>query len=110
MLDVTQSIVHFSAQFKALFYVGLQDVSRCANCWDNAPWESFFGHMKDEVDLPACTCFEQIHETIHTWASFISLVWPYRSVNTVVRKRIGVMFSVKPVSRLIRSHIFLSWA
>lgn len=25
-----------------------QSMSRKANCWDNAPQESFFGHMKDE--------------------------------------------------------------
>lgn len=24
-------------------------VSRKGNCWDNAPMESFFGHMKDEL-------------------------------------------------------------
>ena len=28
-----------------------QSMSRRGNCWDNAPQESFFGHMKDEVDL-----------------------------------------------------------
>ncbi len=26
-----------------------QSMSRRANCWDNAPQESFFGHMKDEI-------------------------------------------------------------
>ena len=25
-------------------------MSRRGNCWDNAPQESFFGHMKDHVD------------------------------------------------------------
>ena len=28
-----------------------QSMSRRGNCWDNAPQESFFGHMKDEIDL-----------------------------------------------------------
>ena len=28
-----------------------QSMSRKGNCWDNSPQESFFGHMKDEVDL-----------------------------------------------------------
>ena len=28
-----------------------QSMSRKGNCWDNAPQESFFGHMKDEIDL-----------------------------------------------------------
>jgi putative transposase len=27
-----------------------QSMSRKGNCWDNAPQESFFGHLKDEVD------------------------------------------------------------
>ena len=47
-----------------------QSMSRRANCWDNAPQESFFGHMKDEIDLSGCTCFEQIHEAIRTWADY----------------------------------------
>ncbi|NCE66516.1 hypothetical protein D1159_18625 [Pseudoflavonifractor sp. 524-17] len=32
-----------------------QSMSRKANCWDNALQESFFGHMKDELDLVACS-------------------------------------------------------
>ena len=27
----------------------VQSMSRKGNCWDNAPQESFFGHMKDEI-------------------------------------------------------------
>lgn len=27
-----------------------QSMSRRGNCLDNAPMESFFGHMKDELD------------------------------------------------------------
>jgi len=26
-------------------------MSRRGNCWDNAPQESFFGHLKDETNL-----------------------------------------------------------
>lgn len=47
-----------------------QSMSRRANCWDNTPQESFFGHMKDEIDLSGCTSFEQIHEVIRTWADY----------------------------------------
>lgn len=33
----------------------VQSMSRKGNCWDNAPQESFFGHMKDEIrDAVAC--------------------------------------------------------
>ena len=37
-----------------------QSMSRRANCWDNAPQESFFGHMKDEIDISECTTFQEI--------------------------------------------------
>lgn len=36
-----------------------QSMSRRGNCWDNAPQESFFGHMKDELA-----------EKISSWKSF----------------------------------------
>lgn len=32
-----------------------QSMSRRGNCWDNAPQESFFGHVKDEVDYKSST-------------------------------------------------------
>lgn len=34
-----------------------QSMSRRGNCWDNAPQESFFGHMKDEIHLERCNSF-----------------------------------------------------
>ncbi|MCB2359429.1 IS3 family transposase [Clostridium estertheticum] len=30
-------------------------MSRRGNCWDNAPQESFFGHMKDEIHFERCS-------------------------------------------------------
>ena len=39
-----------------------QSMSRRGNCWDNAPQESFFGHMKDHIKdkLKLCTEYEQV--------------------------------------------------
>lgn len=37
-----------------------QSMSRKGNCLDNAPIESFFGHLKDEVDLKSCQTFEEV--------------------------------------------------
>jgi transposase InsO family protein len=37
-----------------------QSMSRKGNCWDNAPIESFFGHMKDELELSTCESFEDL--------------------------------------------------
>jgi len=41
-----------------------RSMSRRGNCWDNAPQESFFGHMKDEIDLSVCSSFEDIKAVI----------------------------------------------
>ena len=44
----------------------VQSMSRKGNCWDNAPQESFFGHMKDEIrDAVACAIsFEAVQEIV----------------------------------------------
>lgn len=45
-------------------------MSRRGNCWDNAPQESFFGHMKDEIDLRGCTTFMQVKSIIDDWMDY----------------------------------------
>lgn len=37
-----------------------QSMSRRGNCWDNAPQESFFGHMKDEIHIERCDTFSKL--------------------------------------------------
>ena len=47
-----QGVHYTSPRFQKLFKkhkLG-QSMSRSGNCWDNAPQESFFGHMKDEIE------------------------------------------------------------
>ena len=39
-------------------------MSRKANCWDNAPQESLFGHMQDEIDTSTCRTHAQIAAVI----------------------------------------------
>ena len=34
----------------------IQSMSRRGNCWDNAPVESFFGHMKDQISVQLKSC------------------------------------------------------
>lgn len=48
----------FQNKLKELGYT--QSMSKRGNCWDNAPQESFFGHMKDEYDIKSCTSLEEI--------------------------------------------------
>lgn len=35
-------------------------MSRRGNCWDNTSQESFFGHMKDEVDFSICQTLDEV--------------------------------------------------
>ena len=49
-----------------------QSMSRRANCWDNAPQESFYGHMKDEIDISQCTTFKEIRQVISDWTDYYS--------------------------------------
>ena len=47
-----------------------QSMSRKGNCWDNAPQESFFGHMKDEIDLSNCKTFVEVKKIIDDWMDY----------------------------------------
>lgn len=60
----------FVAKLKDASFV--QSMSRKGNCWDNAPQESFFGHMKDEIMpmLSRCTTFEQVQARIDDWMDY----------------------------------------
>ena len=49
-----------------------QSMSRRANCWDNAPQESFYGHMKDEIDVSLCETHEQVAAIIDDWILYKS--------------------------------------
>lgn len=53
---------------KAVKQLGLkQSMSRRGNCWDNAPMESFFGHLKDIIDIEDCKAFQEVeHEVIRS--------------------------------------------
>lgn len=48
----------------------IQSMSRRWNCLDNAPTESFFGHMKDELDLESCKTFEELEKHIENYIFF----------------------------------------
>jgi len=47
-----------------------QSMSRKGNCWDNAPQESFFGHMKDEVDVSFCKSYQEVKKKIDDWIDY----------------------------------------
>ena len=47
-----------------------QSMSRRGNCWDNAPKESFFGHMKDELKIHRDMSFEEIQVEVDDWMDY----------------------------------------
>lgn len=45
-------------------------MSRRGNCWDNAPQESFFGHMKDEIHIESCSNILDLKLTIDDYMDY----------------------------------------
>ena len=50
----------------------VQSMSRKGNCWDNAPQESFFGHMKDEIkyEIAIMKTYAQVKAKIDDWIDY----------------------------------------
>lgn len=48
----------------------IQSMSGKGNCIDNAPIESFFGHMKDELDYKSCVSFEDLRLVIEEYMRY----------------------------------------
>lgn len=47
-----------------------QSMSRRGNCWDNAPQESLFGHMKDEIRLNPTDGHNQVEQKVLEWVDY----------------------------------------
>lgn len=47
-----------------------QSMSRKGNCIDNSPMESFFGHLKDDVDYKKCQSFEELEQLIKEYIEY----------------------------------------
>lgn len=47
-----------------------RSMSRRGNCWDNAPQESFFGHMKDELHLKECDSYEAVCNELNDYFDY----------------------------------------
>lgn len=67
-----QGVHYTSPKFQKLLkkYKLGQSMSRRGNCWDNAPQESFFGHMKDEIDFKHCESYEQLNIIIDNYMNY----------------------------------------
>ena len=49
-----------------------QSMSRRGNCWDNAPQESFFGHMKEEIRFSSYKdlSYDDVKSMIDDWINY----------------------------------------
>lgn len=47
-----------------------QSMSRKGNCIDNSPMESFFGHLKDEIDYKASKSFDELKQMIKEYIDY----------------------------------------
>lgn len=47
-----------------------QSMSGKGSCIDNAPIESFFGHMKDELDSQSCRSFKELYSKIDEYMEY----------------------------------------
>lgn len=48
----------------------IQSMSGKGSCIDNAPIESFFGHLKDELDYKSCKSFEELRLAIDEYMRY----------------------------------------
>ncbi len=48
----------------------IQSMSAKGKCIDNAPIESFFGHMKDELDYKSCQTFDELRLKINEYMRY----------------------------------------
>ena len=50
----------------------VQSMSRKGNCWDNAPQESFFGHMKDHIKarVKNCTTYDEVRLVVDDYIDY----------------------------------------
>lgn len=58
----------FQLKVKELGY--LQSMSKRGNCWDNAPKESQYGHMKDEIVFGAIQTFDELDAVIDDYYDY----------------------------------------
>jgi transposase InsO family protein len=64
----------------------IQSMSRKGNCIDNAPIESFFGHLKDDIDYRHCKTFEELNLLIEEYVKYYNyerFQWEHKKMTPV---------------------------
>lgn len=67
-----QGLHYTSHPYRSLLkkYGVIQSMSRRGNCLDNSPIESFFGHMKDELELRDCKTFKDLADKMDRYIDY----------------------------------------
>jgi putative transposase len=75
MLHSDQGVhyTHPAYQGALMQYEVIQSMSRKGNCIDNASTESFFGHLKDELDISHCRTFREVQIVVSLYMSYHNL-------------------------------------
>lgn len=71
-----------------------QSMSRKGNCLDNAPIESFFGHLKDEADYKTCKNFKDLRKKITEYMEYYNHDRPQWDLKQKTPAEAGVKFSL----------------
>ena len=77
----TETMIHSDqgCHYTSIQFIGLvndlglrQSMSRRGNCWDNAPQESFYGHMKDELTdkMARWETFDDAKRDVDDWFDY----------------------------------------
>ena len=89
----------------------VQSMSRKGNCWDNAPQESFFGHMKDEIAelIAECDTYSQVVAVVDDWMDYYNndrYQWDLEKLSPkeYYRYRQTGVYPLKPGVSKCRSH------
>lgn len=74
LIHSDQGCHYTSSKFIDIIYdKGLRrSMSRKGNCWDNAPQESFYGHMKDHIKgkLKKCTEYPEVEAVVNDYMDY----------------------------------------
>jgi len=84
----------FAFRSKLLTLGVQQSMSRKGNCLDNAPIESFFGHLKDDVDHKACKNFVELKDLVTKYMNYYNNERPQWGLKQKTPAEAGVGLSL----------------
>ena len=106
MIHSDQGSHYTSPQYSSMV-TGLgmvQSMSRKGRCIDNAPMESFFGHLKDDVDYQDCRTFKELLMLITEYVGYYNnkrQQWDLKKMTPVIT---GIIFYLYKLRGFICVH------